>query len=406
MEYEVSLVAPRVEVQADETRMLPERGQMKSTSGSHGHIHSRGVYSVDYALSAGKSGTNVSKPQHYIGSCGARDGGVLLGVRILTIGHECSMPHYVIYEPDYDNDLCVTVGTKSYSEKNAEEWAMETTETQGDISKEMKYEVIIRELKAESHQKEIELWAGDTKWITARATFKAKTGIHTRFTAQYVPKDMKEVAYHQVMDPHKAGNGGHQDQLGITGQEAIVESWKKGTHGQSQMIHDYVQDVRHWDAPEAMKKFSSHQMTDSPKELKGGLQDQLRITGLEDMVEYWKKGKQVQTQMIINLVQDSRSQDAPEAMEKLLSHQVMYSPKAGKGGPQEQLCITGPEATVKIWKKGTHGQYQMMSHSAQDFMTQEAPEDMEEIKTLDLNISTITEEFSSPQHTNCAGGYG
>jgi hypothetical protein len=34
----VSLVAPRVEVQTDETWMLPERGHMTSTTGSHGNI--------------------------------------------------------------------------------------------------------------------------------------------------------------------------------------------------------------------------------------------------------------------------------------------------------------------------------------------------------------------------------
>jgi hypothetical protein len=47
----VSLVAPMVEVQAGETQMLPERGHMASTDGSHGHIkRCRGVYPVDCAL--------------------------------------------------------------------------------------------------------------------------------------------------------------------------------------------------------------------------------------------------------------------------------------------------------------------------------------------------------------------
>jgi hypothetical protein len=34
----VSLVDPSVEVQTDETWMLPERGNMTSTTGSHGNI--------------------------------------------------------------------------------------------------------------------------------------------------------------------------------------------------------------------------------------------------------------------------------------------------------------------------------------------------------------------------------
>jgi hypothetical protein len=44
-----------------------------------------------------------------------------------------------------------------------------------------------------------------------------------------------------------------------------------------------------------------------------------------------------------------------------------------------------------------------MSHSAQDIRTQEAPEApkaMEEIETVDLTTSPITEEISSPQPTN------
>jgi hypothetical protein len=56
---------------------LPERGQMTSTTGSHGNIKScRGVHVIDYALLDGKSGTEVLQkhPHHPIGSCGAREG--------------------------------------------------------------------------------------------------------------------------------------------------------------------------------------------------------------------------------------------------------------------------------------------------------------------------------------------
>jgi hypothetical protein len=191
-------------------------------------VNSWGVYAVDYALSVGKSGTDASKPHHSIGSCGARDGGVLLGVGILTIGHECSRPHDVSYEPGCDNDLCVIVGTKSYSDTNTEEWAPSTTETQGDPSKETEYEIMIYELKVESYQKEMELWTGDTKFITSRETFKANTVRYVGCTAKYVPEGMEKVISHQVMDPHKAGKGGPQYQLGITGPYDMVESCKKG----------------------------------------------------------------------------------------------------------------------------------------------------------------------------------
>jgi hypothetical protein len=133
-----------------------------------------------------------------------------LEVRV-TGGHECSRPHDVSYEPGCDTELCVIVGTKSYSDTNAEESAPATTETQGDSSKETEYEVMISDLKAESHWNNMDLCTGDTKWITARVTFKVKKGSHVGFTAQYVLEDMKEVTARQVVDPHTAGSGGHQD---------------------------------------------------------------------------------------------------------------------------------------------------------------------------------------------------
>jgi hypothetical protein len=108
----VSLVAPGVELQTDRTWKPPERGQMASTTGSHGKIKSyRGVHDIDYALLDGKSGTEALQkhPHHPIGSCGARDGGVLLGVSIEAGKQlDCSSPHHVSYEPDCD-DPCAYV---------------------------------------------------------------------------------------------------------------------------------------------------------------------------------------------------------------------------------------------------------------------------------------------------------
>jgi hypothetical protein len=124
----VSLVYPRVEVQMDKTWMLPERGQMKITTGSHGNIkRCRRVHAIDYALLARKSGTDVlhKHPDHPAGkpkgSCGARDGGVLLEVSIEDGNqHECSSPRDVSYEPGCDAP-CVHARTKSYFDTNAEE---------------------------------------------------------------------------------------------------------------------------------------------------------------------------------------------------------------------------------------------------------------------------------------------
>jgi hypothetical protein len=84
----VSLVSPRMEVQTDETWMLPERGQVTSTSVSHGNIkRCRGVHAIDYALLAGNSGNEVLKkhPHPTINSCGGREDWVSLGVSIKAV---------------------------------------------------------------------------------------------------------------------------------------------------------------------------------------------------------------------------------------------------------------------------------------------------------------------------------
>jgi hypothetical protein len=130
----VSLVAPRVEVQMDETWMLPERGQMTSTTGSHGNINRyRGVHAIDYALLDGKAGTEVLQkhPHTTINSRGGREGWVSIVVSIEAGKQlECSSPYDVGYEPGCDAP-CVYVRTKSYSDTNSEELALTVIETQG-----------------------------------------------------------------------------------------------------------------------------------------------------------------------------------------------------------------------------------------------------------------------------------
>jgi hypothetical protein len=102
----VSQVAPGVEVQMDETWMLPERGKMTSTTGSYGNIKRyRGVHAIDYALLNGKSGNEVLQkhPHPTINSLSGREWWVSLGVSIEAGKQlECSSPHYVSYEPGCD----------------------------------------------------------------------------------------------------------------------------------------------------------------------------------------------------------------------------------------------------------------------------------------------------------------
>jgi hypothetical protein len=154
-----SLVAPGVEVQTDRTWMLPERGQMTSTTGSYGNIKiCRGVHAIDYALLDGKSGTEVLQkhPHPTINSLGGREGWVLLGVSIEAGKKlECSSMHDVSYEPGCDAP-CVYVRTKSYSDTNSEELAPTATETQGDPSKGAEDKETARMFKLECHQKQLD----------------------------------------------------------------------------------------------------------------------------------------------------------------------------------------------------------------------------------------------------------
>jgi hypothetical protein len=81
----VSLVDQGVEVQTDRTWTRPERGQMTSTTGSHGNIKRyRVVHAIDYALLDGKAGTKVLQkhPHPTINSLGGQEGWVSLGVSI------------------------------------------------------------------------------------------------------------------------------------------------------------------------------------------------------------------------------------------------------------------------------------------------------------------------------------
>jgi hypothetical protein len=97
----VSLVAPRVEVQTDRTWTLPERGQMTSTTGSHGNIkRCSGVHTIYYTFLDGKPGTEAlqERPHPTKNSRGGREGWVLLGVSIeADKQRECSSPHDVRY---------------------------------------------------------------------------------------------------------------------------------------------------------------------------------------------------------------------------------------------------------------------------------------------------------------------
>jgi hypothetical protein len=138
---------------------------------------------------------------HPIGSRGARDGGVLLGVSIEAGKQlECSSPYDVSYEPGGDAP-CVYVQTKSYSDTNAEELDLTATETQGYPSKGAEDEETARMFKLECHQKELDQCSIDMKWLIARNTFKTKTGSYDGFSEHYVQEVLDQSPFHQDKKP-------------------------------------------------------------------------------------------------------------------------------------------------------------------------------------------------------------
>jgi hypothetical protein len=81
-------------------------------------------------------------------------------------------------------------------------------------------------------------------------------------------------------------------------------------------------------------------------------QDQLYITGPEDMANTGIQGVLFQSQKTSTSSQDARTQDAPEAMVKKSSYEQLQEqmtfPKEANGSSQDPGYITGPEAMVQF----------------------------------------------------------
>jgi hypothetical protein len=108
-----------------------------------------------------------------------------------------------------------------------------------------------------------------------------------------------------------------QDQLYITGPEAVAKTGTQVVLFQSQMMFASSQDTRTHDAPEAMVKKSSRQQMqeqmDFPKEANGSSQDPGYSTAPEAMVQIGKTIPPSQPLAISLFAQESRNKDAPEA---------------------------------------------------------------------------------------------
>jgi hypothetical protein len=150
------------------------------------------------------------------------------------------------------------VQTKSYFDTNAEEWAPNATETQGDPSTGAVDEEIARMFKIKCHKKELEQCSIDMHWLIARDNFKANTRSYEGFSEQYVPEVMEQFIYHQDKAP-MGETRRPQDQLCITGMEDTAKTGIQGVLFQSKKTFNSSQDTRTQDAPEAMVKISSHE---------------------------------------------------------------------------------------------------------------------------------------------------
>jgi hypothetical protein len=113
-----------------------------------------------------------------------------------------------------------------------------------------------------------------------------------------------------------------QDHVGITGPEDLANTGSQGFPCQLNKTFHSSQYSRTQDTLETMGKFSSHeqvkvQMT-CPKEAKENSQDSGYSTAPEAMVKFGHMIPPSQSLAISLLAQDARTQDAPEAMEKIL----------------------------------------------------------------------------------------
>jgi hypothetical protein len=263
-------------------------------------------------------------PHPTVNSRGGREGWVSLGVSIEAGKQlECSSIHYVSYEPSCDFP-CAYVQTKSYPDTNAEELDPTATETQGDPSKGAEGEETARMFKLECHQKESDQCSIDIKRLIERNAFKTKTGSYEGFSEQYVQEVLEQSPSRQDKKPMEETRQ-PQDHLGITGPEDLSNTGPQGLPFKSHKTFHSSQDSRRQDAPEAMGKCSSYEQVQEqmtcPKEAKGNSQDSGYSTVPEAMVKCGQMRPPSQALAISLFTQDVRNQDAPEAMEKISSHE-------------------------------------------------------------------------------------
>jgi hypothetical protein len=146
----------------------------------------------------------------------------------------------------------------------------------------------------------------------------------------------------------------------------------------------FTQDARTQDAPEVMVKFSSHEQLQEqlnfPKEAKVNSQDSGYSTAPEAMIKFGQTRPTSPAPAISLFPQDAKTQDAPEAMFKLSSHEKLQEqmtlPKEAHGISQDSGYNTAPEAMVKFGQTIPPSQALATSTFAQYARNQDAPEAM------------------------------
>jgi hypothetical protein len=160
---------------------------------------------------------------------------------------------------------------------------------------------------------------------------------------------------------------------------------KNGTQGltfQSHKTFTLSQDSRTQDAPEDMVKFSSHEQLQEqmtfPKEATVNSQDSGYSTAPEAMFKFGQTSPPSQALSISLFTQDTRTQDALEAMVRFSSHEQLQEqvtlPKEENGNSQDSGYSTAPEAMVKFGQTSPTSQSLAISLFTQDARTQDVPE--------------------------------
>jgi hypothetical protein len=198
---------------------------------------------------------------------------------------------------------------------------------------------------------------------------------------------LEQVVYHQDKAPTEETRR-PQDQLAITGPEAMAKNGSQGLPFQSNKAFTSSQYARTQDVPEAMGKFSSHEQLQEQmtfhKEAKVNSQDSGYSTAPEAMVKFGQTSPPSQALAIILFTQDGRNQDAPETMVKFPSREQLQEqmtfPKEAKGNSQDSGYSTAPEAMIKFWQTIPPSQNQANIPFTQDARNQDAPEAMPKIE--------------------------